>query len=110
VKRLEEDVALVSGQRDALNVQIRLASACVGTLTEEAETLKGTIRERDGALSGTGREIETLRATVHDKDEALRVAKKAHDELRDEIVGWQTHAKGKLLPYSDLDSGLQCSC
>jgi hypothetical protein len=33
--------------------------------------LKGTVRERDEALSGTGREIETLRAAVRDKDEAL---------------------------------------
>jgi chromosome segregation ATPase len=88
VKELEEDVALVSGQRDVLNVQIGLASARVGTLTKEVETLKETVRERDEALSGTGREIEMLRPTVHDKDEALRAAKKAHDELRDQIVGW----------------------
>jgi hypothetical protein len=54
VKGLEEGVALVSGQRDALNVQIGLASARVRTLTEEVEMLKGTIRERDEALSGTG--------------------------------------------------------
>jgi hypothetical protein len=43
VKELEEDVALVSGQCDALNVQIGLASVHVGTLTEEVEMLKGTI-------------------------------------------------------------------
>jgi chromosome segregation ATPase len=43
VKELEEDVALVSGQHDALNVQIGLASVRVGTLTEEVETLKGII-------------------------------------------------------------------
>jgi chromosome segregation ATPase len=110
VKRLEEDVALVSGQRDALNVQIGLVSTHVGSLTEEVEMLKGTIQERDEALSGTGQEIETLRATVHDKDEALRMAKKAHGELCDEIVSWQTHAEGMLLPYSDLDSRLPCSC
>jgi peptidoglycan hydrolase CwlO-like protein len=71
VKELEEDVALISGQRDALNMQIGLASARVRTLTKEVETLKETIRERDEALSGTGREIKMLRATVHDKDEAL---------------------------------------
>jgi chromosome segregation ATPase len=82
------NVALVSGQRDALNVQIGLASARVGTLTKEVETLKGTMRERDEAPSGTGREIETLRATAHDMDEALRAAKKTRGELRDEIVGW----------------------
>jgi chromosome segregation ATPase len=83
VKELEEDVALISGQRDALNVQIGLASAHIGTLTEEVETLKETIRERDEALLGTGREIEMLRATVHDKDEALWAAEKAHGELHD---------------------------
>jgi chromosome segregation ATPase len=87
VKELEEDVALVSGQRDALNVQIGLVSARVETLIEEVMTLKDTIRERDKALSGTGREIETLRAIIHDKDEALRAVEKAHDELRDQILG-----------------------
>jgi hypothetical protein len=43
VKELKEDVALVSGQRDALNVQIRLASARVRTLTKEVMTLKGIV-------------------------------------------------------------------
>jgi chromosome segregation ATPase len=76
VKVLEEDVALVSGQCDALNVQIRLATARVGTLTKEVTTLKETVRERDEALSSTGQEIETLRATIHDKDEALRAGEK----------------------------------
>jgi hypothetical protein len=57
-------------------------------LTEEVKTLKGIIRERDEALSGTGREIETLRVAVSDKGEALRAAEKACGELCDEIVGW----------------------
>jgi hypothetical protein len=48
-----------------------MASARVGTLENEVATLKGTVRERDEALSGIGREIETLRAMVRDKDEAL---------------------------------------
>jgi hypothetical protein len=43
VKELEEDIALISGQRDALNVQIGMASACVGTLENEVVTLKGTV-------------------------------------------------------------------
>jgi chromosome segregation ATPase len=72
-----------------------MASARVGTLENEVTTLKGAVRERDEALSGTGREIETLRATIRDKDEALQAAEKAHEGLRDEVVGWQTHAKGK---------------
>jgi hypothetical protein len=42
-KKLEEDVAHVSGQRDALNVQIRLASVHIGTLTKEVEALKETV-------------------------------------------------------------------
>jgi chromosome segregation ATPase len=88
VKELEEDVTLVSGQRNALNVQIGMASARVGTLENEVVTLKGTVRERDEALSGTGREIETLRATIRDKDEALQAAEKAGEELRDEVMGW----------------------
>jgi chromosome segregation ATPase len=87
VKDLEEDVALVSGQHDALNIQIGMASARVRTLEDEVTTLKGTVRERDEALSGTGREIEALRATVHDKDEALWAAEKAREELHDEVVG-----------------------
>jgi chromosome segregation ATPase len=69
VKELEEDVALVSGQRDALNVQIGLASTHVGTLTKEVKALKETVRKRDEALLGTCREIKMLRATVHDKKE-----------------------------------------
>jgi chromosome segregation ATPase len=110
MKELEEDVALVSGQRDTLNVQIGMASARVGTLENEVRILKGTIQERDEALSGTGREIETLRVTIGDKDEALQAAGKARDELRDEIVGWQTHAEGKPLPSFDFDFGLPCLC
>jgi chromosome segregation ATPase len=110
MKELEEDVALVSGQRDALNVQIRLVSARVGALKNEVVTLQGTVRERDKALLGTGREIETLRVTVHDKDEALQAVGKAHDDLCDEIMGWQTHAEGKPLLSFDLDFELPCFC
>jgi chromosome segregation ATPase len=95
VKELEEDVALVNGQRDALNVQIGMASARVGTLENEVTMLKGMVRERDEVLSGTGQEIETLRAAVRDKDEALQAAEKAREELRDEVMGWQTHTEGK---------------
>jgi hypothetical protein len=36
------------------------------------------------------------RATVRDKDEALWAAEKAREELRDEVVAWQTYAEGKL--------------
>jgi chromosome segregation ATPase len=88
VKELEEDVALVSGQRDALNIQIGMASAHIGTLEDEVATLTGTVQERDEALLSTGREIETLRAAVHDKDEALQTSEKACEELRDEVMGW----------------------
>jgi predicted nucleic acid-binding Zn-ribbon protein len=88
VKELEEDVALVGVQRDALNIQIRMESARVRTLEDEVVTLKGTVQERDEALLGTDREIEALRAAVHDKDEALRASKRACRELRDEVVGW----------------------
>jgi hypothetical protein len=65
-----------------------MTSTHVGTLENEVVTLKGTVWERDEALSGTGWEIEMLRAVVHDKDEALQAAEKAHEELRDEVVGW----------------------
>jgi chromosome segregation ATPase len=72
-----------------------MASARVGTLENEVTMLKGMVLERDEALSGTGQEIKTLRATVRDKDESLRAAEKAHEELRNEVMGWQTHAEGK---------------
>jgi hypothetical protein len=65
-----------------------MASARVITLEDEVVTLKGTVRERDEALSGTGREIEVLRAALHDRDEALRASKKTCGELHDEVVGW----------------------
>jgi hypothetical protein len=52
-----------------------MVSARVGTLEDEVTTLKGMIRERD---------------------EVLRAVEKAHEELRDEVMGWQTHAEGKL--------------
>jgi hypothetical protein len=65
-----------------------MASACVRTLEDEVVTLKGTVRERDEALSGTCQEVEVLRATVHDKDEALRASEKTCGELRDDVVGW----------------------
>jgi chromosome segregation ATPase len=108
VKELEGDVALVSGQHDALNVHIGLVSARFETLKNEVVTFKETVRARNEALSGTGREIEALRATIHDRDEALRAAEKAHGELRDQIVGWQTHAKGKFPPNSDLNLDFLC--
>jgi chromosome segregation ATPase len=101
VKELEEDIALVGGQRDALNTQVRMASARVRTLESEVVTL-GAVRERDEALSGAGREVEVLRAALHDRDEALRASEKTCEELRDEVVGWQTHSEGKLLLYSGL--------
>jgi chromosome segregation ATPase len=65
-----------------------MASSHIETLEDEVTTLRGTVQERDEALSSTGQEIETLRVTVCDRDEALQAAKKARDELRDEIVGW----------------------
>jgi hypothetical protein len=97
VKELKEDIALVGGQRDALNIQVRMASAHVRTLESEVATLSGMVRERDEALSGTGQEVEVLRAVLHDRDEALRVFEKTCGELRDEVMGWQTHSEGKLL-------------
>jgi uncharacterized protein (DUF3084 family) len=105
VKELEEDVALVSGQHDALNIQTRLVCARLESLQGEVIALKETIRARDEALSRTGHEIETLRAIVRDRDEALGVAQKAHGELCDQIVGWQTHAEGKFPPNLDPISG-----
>jgi chromosome segregation ATPase len=83
-------------------------SAHLETLQNEVVALKETVRARDKALSGTGREIEALRATIHDRDEVLRAAEKAHGELRDQIMGWQTHAEGKFLPNSDLNLDFVC--
>jgi hypothetical protein len=74
-----------------------MASARIRTLEDEVVTLKGTVRERDEALLGTGQEIEVLRVALHDRDKALRASEKTCGELRDEVMGWQTHSKGKLL-------------
>jgi hypothetical protein len=79
-----------------------MASAHVKTLESEVVMLSGTVRERDEALSGAGQEVEALRAALHDRDEALRASEKMCGELRDEVVGWQTHSEGKLLLYSGL--------
>jgi chromosome segregation ATPase len=81
VKELEADIALVGGQHDALNIPVGMASARVRTLEDEVVTLKGTVRERDEALSGTGQEIEVLRVMVHDTDETLRASEKMCGEL-----------------------------
>jgi chromosome segregation ATPase len=43
VKELEEDIALVGGQRDALNIQVGMASAHVRTLEDEVVMLKGMV-------------------------------------------------------------------
>jgi hypothetical protein len=69
-----------------------MASARVKTLESEVVMLSGTVRERDEALSGTGREVEVLRVALHDRDETLRASEKTCGELRDEVVGWQTHS------------------
>jgi chromosome segregation ATPase len=97
MKELEEDVALVNWHRDALNVQIGQVSTRIGALKDEVAMLSGVVWERDEALSNANRDIEMLRATVRDKDEALQALEKTCGELRDEVVGWQTHSKGKLL-------------
>jgi chromosome segregation ATPase len=102
VKELEEDVALVDGQRDALNIQVGMASARVRTLEGEVVTLKGTVRERDEALSSTGREVEALRVAVHDKDEALRAFEKMCGELRDEAWVGRPTLRVNLLLCSGL--------
>jgi chromosome segregation ATPase len=46
VKEHEEDIALVGDQRDALNVQVEMASSHVRTLEDEVVTLMGMVRER----------------------------------------------------------------
>jgi uncharacterized protein (DUF3084 family) len=43
VKELKEDITLVGGQRDALNIQVGMASAHVKTLEYEVVTLKGMV-------------------------------------------------------------------
>jgi hypothetical protein len=76
VKEFKEDIALVGGQHDALNIQVRTVSARVRTLEDEVVTLGGMVRDRD---------------------EALRAFEKTCGELHDEVMGWQTHSEGKLL-------------
>jgi prefoldin subunit 5 len=59
-------------------------------------TLSGAVQERDEALSKARQEIETLRAAIRDKDGALQALERTCGGLRDEVVGWQTHSKGKF--------------
>jgi hypothetical protein len=75
-------------------------------LKDEVATLSGVIWERDEALSNAGREIEMLRVAIRDRDGALQVLEKTCGELRDEIVGWQTHSEGKFLSYNGLGGDL----
>jgi peptidoglycan hydrolase CwlO-like protein len=50
VKELEEDVSLVSRQRDTLNVQIGQVTARFGALKNEIAALNGAVQEKDAAL------------------------------------------------------------
>jgi chromosome segregation ATPase len=100
VKELKEDVALDSGQRDTLNVQIGQVTTRFGALKDEVAALNGAIQEKDAALLSARQEIETLRASVHDKDGALQPLERTCGGLRDEIVGLQTHTEGKYWCYS----------
>jgi chromosome segregation ATPase len=87
VKELEEDVSLVSRQRDTLNVQIGQVSARFGALKDEIAALNGAVQEKDAALQTTRQEIEALRATVRDRDDALQGLERTCGGLRDEVVG-----------------------
>jgi chromosome segregation ATPase len=100
VKELEEDVALVSRQRDALNVQIGQVTARFGALKDEVTALSGAVQEKDAALLNARQEIETLRATVRDRDDALQGLERTCGGLRDEVMGLQTHTEGKYGCYS----------
>jgi chromosome segregation ATPase len=95
VKELEEDVALVSRQHDALNVQIGQVTARFGALKDEIAALSGAVQEKDAALLNARQEIETLRAAVRDRDDALQGLERTCGALCDEVVGLQTHTKGK---------------
>jgi chromosome segregation ATPase len=99
VKELEEDVALVSGHRDTLNVQIGQVTARFGALKDEVAALSGAVQEKDEALSNARQEIETLRAAIRDRDGALQALERTCRGLRDEVVGWQTHSEGKYWCY-----------
>jgi hypothetical protein len=69
--------------------------------------LKGTVRERDEALSGTGREIKALRATVRDKDEALRRRRR---RARSCVMrSWVGRPMLKVSLLSRFDFGLEVS-
>jgi hypothetical protein len=95
VKVLEEDVALVSGQRDALNIQIGVASARVGTLENEVTMLKGDgLREGRGSLGHRSgdRDVE---GDDPRQGRGSSGGRESHEGLRDEVMGWQTHAEGK---------------
>jgi chromosome segregation ATPase len=94
VKELEEDVALVSGHRDTLNVQIGQVTARFGALKDKVAALSGAVQENDEAL------LNARQTAIRDRDGALQALERTCGGLRDEVVGWQTHSEGKYLCYS----------
>jgi predicted nucleic acid-binding Zn-ribbon protein len=99
VKELEEDVSQVSRQRDALNVEVEQATARSDALKDEVTALKGVVQEKDVALESARQEIEALKATISDNDSALLGLERTCGGLRNEVVGLQTHIKGKCDCY-----------
>jgi hypothetical protein len=57
--------------------------------------LSEAVQEKDVALSSARQEIEMLRAAIRDRDGALQALERTCGGLHDEIVGLQTHSKGK---------------
>jgi chromosome segregation ATPase len=78
-----------------------------GALKDEIMALNGAIQEKDAALQTARQEIEALRATVRDRDDALQGLERTCEGLRDEVVGLQTHTKGKYGRYSH---GVEAPC
>jgi chromosome segregation ATPase len=107
VKELEEDVSLVSHQRDTLNVQIGQVTTRFGALKDEIVELNGIVQEKDAALQTARQEIEALRATIRDRDDALQGLERTCGRLHDEVVGLQTHTEGK---YGCYGHGVEAPC
>jgi hypothetical protein len=74
---------------------------------DEIVALNGAVQEKDAALQIARQEIEALRATVRDRDDALQGLERTCGGLCDEVIGLQTHTKGKYGCYSH---GVEAPC
>jgi predicted nucleic acid-binding Zn-ribbon protein len=87
--------------------ELEEVTARFGALKDEIVALNGAVQEKDATLQTAHQEIEALRVTICDRDDALQGLKRTCGGLRDEVVGLQTHTKGK---YGCYGHGVEAPC